>query len=85
MTSSNDGPAVLISNKEVVRSNNTLPFVRSIADSSESLYDEIVLRECSCFIEAANVDFACEGYPERFCAKYLLLNQLHYAIIYGHA
>ena len=42
-----------------------------------ALNDQVILSQCASFIEAANVDLACERDSPWLCAENLLLNQLN--------
>ena len=56
----------------------------ALAKAGDSLDDQVVLRECARFIEATDVDFACERDSPRLRAKDLLLDQLDDRVIDGY-
>ena len=57
---------------------------RALAKASDSLYDQVVLGERARFIEATDIDFACERDSPRLRAKDLLLDQLDNRVIDGY-
>ena len=48
-----------------------------------ALNDQVILSQCASFIEAANVDLACERDSPWLCAENLLLNQLDNRVVDG--